>query len=204
MDRKPERPEPTIIKRKNSSFASTSSPWFRRNSFLSQSMIDDEESSVYELHSFFPDAQPYNIISLRECQGFVFNQDLFATPYQQLRLLAREKRIRAMSFSRSKSKSRSNSASCSSSPKPTARRHTLADVRPTFRSLAPAHVVDSRHHESAIDDDSMEIDTINSTADGIPDESDEDDENEYGLSLSHRVQVTDIILLDDEKSYLPS
>ena len=84
------RPEPTIVKRRNSSFANTSSPWFRRNSFLSPAMIQDENFNVYESGTSFYSgmngyASNYSIISLRECQGFLFNQDLFATPYQQVR-----------------------------------------------------------------------------------------------------------------------
>lgn len=204
-----------MIKRKNSSFASTSSPWFHRNSFLSRSMIDDEATSVYESHSFFPDAQPYNIISLRESQGFVFNQDLFATPYQQLRSLAREKRIRAMSFSRTKS--RSNSTSCSSSPKPKQRRHTSHDIRPghEIRSIFR----ETARNESAIDDDSMEIDDDShyqtqfesSFLDNVPpidskvEEYEEyEEDSEYGsLGGHYRVQVTDIIVNENDTSFLP-
>ncbi|KAI5957861.1 hypothetical protein KGF57_003128 [Candida theae] len=100
------RPEPTIIKRRNSSFANTSSPWFRRNSFLSPTMIQDENFNVYESgNSFYSGVgsggqyiSNYSIISLRECQGFLFNQDLFATPYQQVRSQANAKRYRS-SFS---------------------------------------------------------------------------------------------------------
>lgn len=98
------RPEPTIIKRRNSSFANTSSPWFRRNSFLSPTMIQNENFNVYESgNSFYSGmggqfASNYSIISLRECQGFIFNQDLFATPYQQVRSQANAKKYRS-SFS---------------------------------------------------------------------------------------------------------
>ena len=120
------RPEPTIIKRRNSSFAAPNSPWFRRNSFLSQTMIQDEDCSVYEsnyggFYSSFstpssssleqkgvfnnnrgtPHFSNYAIISLRECQGFLFNQDLFATPYQQVRSKANAKRY-SMSLQREK------------------------------------------------------------------------------------------------------
>ncbi|KAK6198553.1 protein whose overexpression suppresses the synthetic lethality of the hal3 sit4 double mutation [Scheffersomyces amazonensis] len=106
------RPEPTIVKRRNSHFVSTSSPWFRRNSFLSQSMIQNENFSVYEAPNFYSDsASSYNIISLRECQGFLFNQDLFATPYQQSKSLAQERKVREMSFSKSRSRSISKSKS---------------------------------------------------------------------------------------------
>lgn len=83
-------PEPDTWRRH-----SHSTPWVHRNSFLLESMIDDENFSVYESRSFFSEGN-YNIISLRECQGFIFNQDLFALPYQQLRstehLICGEKR----------------------------------------------------------------------------------------------------------------
>lgn len=88
-------------KRKAQSFLSFSlalSPFVRRNSFLSKSMIDDEEALVYEAHSYFSQDKSYNIISLRESQGFIFNQDLFATPVQQLRSIA--KRMRSVSFNK--------------------------------------------------------------------------------------------------------
>ncbi|CAK9437587.1 uncharacterized protein LODBEIA_P19650 [Lodderomyces beijingensis] len=101
------RPEPTMIKRRNSSFANSSSPWFRRNSFLSPTMIQDENFNVYESHHGLYTSTAsggdslyisnYSIISLRECQGFLFNQDLFATPYQQVRSQANEKRMKANS-----------------------------------------------------------------------------------------------------------
>lgn len=220
-------------------FTSTSSPWYRRNSFLSKSMIEDENSSVYDSHSFFPDASSYNIISLRECQGFLFNQDLFATPFQQLRSVAREKRIRALSFSqaKTKSKSRSNSSfsSCSSSPKASKqRRHTSHEVRPQFR-------VSSIRGGSAVEDDLMEIDEfppalqrsvvvdeyeelgdairddydgdsdgIDSEEDGDEDDDDEvqdddPDESDYGFMNGHyNVKVTDIIVNEDDTSFLPA
>ncbi|EMG49278.1 hypothetical protein G210_0017, partial [Candida maltosa Xu316] len=83
------RPEPTMIRRRNSSFANESSPWFRRNSFLSPSMIQNEDFQVYETNNYYNNynTNSYSIISLKECQGFIFNQDLFATPYQQSRCL---------------------------------------------------------------------------------------------------------------------
>ncbi|KAK6453929.1 protein whose overexpression suppresses the synthetic lethality of the hal3 sit4 double mutation [Scheffersomyces xylosifermentans] len=194
------RPEPTIIKRRNSSFASTSSPWFRRNSFLSPSMIKNENFSVYEAPSYYSDASSYSIISLKECQGFIFNQDLFATPYQQSRSLANEKKIRALSFSKSASRSRSqsksitptNSVNCStinspqqpqqtpSQPQPQSqRRHTsYHSPRPNFLQhgvglgLGAALEVDN-------DDDAIFDDSIEEDIEEIPFESSfvEDDED---------------------------
>ena len=83
-----------MIKRRNSSFANSSSPWYRRN-FLSKSMIQNEIFQVYESPYYYTTTTKrnaaYSIISLKECQGFIFNQDLFATPFQQLRSLAIEK-----------------------------------------------------------------------------------------------------------------
>ncbi|KAK6461260.1 protein whose overexpression suppresses the synthetic lethality of the hal3 sit4 double mutation [Scheffersomyces coipomensis] len=168
------RREPTIIKRRNSHFVSTSSPWFRRNSFLSPSMIQNENFSVYEAPNFYSESSStYNIISLRECQGFLFNQDLFATPYQQSKSLAQERKVRELSFSKSKSKSRSNSRSHSKSKsitpsdssncinqdqppqnRPSERRHTSYHApRPSF--LRPSD-------DSAIIDDDDEDDEVES------------------------------------------
>lgn len=216
----------------NDTFTSDSSPWFRRNSFLSQSMIDDENSSVYDSHSFFPDASSYNIISLKECQGFLFNQDLFATPYQQLRSVAREKRLRALSFShklKSKSRSNSSSTSCSSSPAPAKqRRHTSYDPRPQF-------LISNIRGGSVVEDDLMDIDeypealqrnvvvdeyeeTVSGDNEGefgednddAEDRSDEEEDSEeensgYGFMNGHyNVRVTDIIVNENDTSFLPA
>lgn len=113
-------------KRRVSSFSSTSSPWFRRNSFLSNAMIHSENISVYESSNYYADCSSYNIISLKECQGFIFNQDLFASPYQQQRTLANERRLRAMSFSNHKPSSKDGSRSNSASN--LARRHTSFNI----------------------------------------------------------------------------
>ncbi|SGZ55300.1 CIC11C00000000322 [Sungouiella intermedia] len=212
-------------------FTSESSPWFRRNSFLSQSMIDNENSSVYDSYSFFPGTSSYSIISLKECQGFLFNQDLFATPYQQLRSVAREKRIRALSFSQrptSKSRSNSSSTSCSSSPAPVKqRRHTSYNPRPQFNFAG-------FRGGSAVDDDLMDIDefpealqrsvvvdeyeeAVLGESDGLEgnddaeDDDDDDDQNSeedtssYGFMSGHyNVRVTDIIVNEEDTSFLPT
>lgn len=213
---------------KSDTFTSASSPWFRRNSFLSRSMIDNENSSVYESHSFFPGSSSYSIISLKECQGFLFNQDLFATPYQQLRSVAREKRFRALSFShkpKSKSRSNSSSTSCSSSPAPTKqRRHTSYESRPQF-------LFSSIRGGSAVEDDLMDIDEYpdvllrdvvvdeyeedlgnihddaeEENAEGASeDEDSEDDTSGYGFMSGHyNVRVTDILVGEGDTSYLPT
>lgn len=66
-----------------SSFASPSSPWARRRSFLSNKMISNEKHLVYQLDSYgFSDSPTYSL-SLRESQGFTWNQDLFASQNQQ-------------------------------------------------------------------------------------------------------------------------
>ena len=58
-------------------------------------MIQNEIFQVYESPYYYTTTTKrnaaYSIISLKECQGFIFNQDLFATPFQQLRSLAIEK-----------------------------------------------------------------------------------------------------------------
>ena len=89
-------------------------------------MIQNENFNVYDSPSFLPESSSYSIISLRECQGFIFNQDYFASPYQQVRSLANERKIRALSFTRDQGSQ--NSSSVGTSP-PTRtltsqRRHT--------------------------------------------------------------------------------
>ena len=147
------RNQRSINKRRSSSFTSTSSPWFRRNSLLSPAMVQNENISVYDSPNYYSHSSSYNIISLKECQGFIFNQDLFASPYQQQKSLANEKKLRAMSGSKSSSNSvlgsRSASRSCSqsqasstvntpsysrmASPKSQQRRHTsYHDPRPSL------------------------------------------------------------------------
>ena len=60
-------------------------------------MIQNEIFQVYESPYYYTTTTKrnaaYSIISLKECQGFIFNQDLFATPFQQLRSLAIENTI---------------------------------------------------------------------------------------------------------------
>lgn len=68
---------------RRSSFASPSSSYARRRSFLSPSMISNEKHTVYELHSGIGYNTPSFSISLKESQGFSWNQDLFASQYQQ-------------------------------------------------------------------------------------------------------------------------
>ncbi|KAG2735322.1 hypothetical protein G9P44_001536 [Scheffersomyces stipitis] len=209
---KKSRPEPTIVKRRNSSFSSTSSPWFRRNSFLSPSMIKNENFSVYEAPSYYSDAASYSIISLKECQGFVFNQDLFATPYQQSCSLANEKKIRALSFSsrtqshgqRSRSKSKSvtptNSEDCPPNNAPyfsyePVSKHNQQRRHTSYHTPRPAFLSGEFHNdedEDAVMDDSIEeneplplYDDENAIADEYDEydeEEEEEEEEEYGNS----------------------
>lgn len=77
-----------IQKRRKSSFSSLYSPYTRRRSFLSRSMIEAESLQCYKLpsYSYGSDSEepiPSYSISLSESQGFLWNQDLFATSYQQ-------------------------------------------------------------------------------------------------------------------------
>ncbi|CCH41332.1 hypothetical protein BN7_871 [Wickerhamomyces ciferrii] len=82
---------PKITKeRRSSSFASPSSSFARRRSFLSPSMINNETHQSYELNSsigsssfYYQNNVPSFSISLKESQGFCWNQDLFASQYQQ-------------------------------------------------------------------------------------------------------------------------
>lgn len=78
---------PPKLESRRSSFASPSSSFARRRSFLSPSMISNEKHTVYDLHhggamSGFNNTPSFSI-SLKESQGFSWNQDLFASQYQQ-------------------------------------------------------------------------------------------------------------------------
>ncbi|CAN3365022.1 hypothetical protein DICA3_F14818 [Diutina catenulata] len=161
---------------------SHSTPWVRRNSFLSPSMIDSEQYSVYEARSFFADGS-YNIISLKECQGFVFNQDLFASPYQQSRSLANE-RIRGLSFSGCQKKH------------DFPRRHTMYHTtRPVFDGEAD-------------DDDDVIMDDVEPEVPEDAEGSDSEDDDGYdddsldmdddGFNDSYRVEVTDVVVGEKE------
>lgn len=201
-------------KRRSSSFTSTSSPWFRRNSLLSPAMVQDENISVYDSPNYYSHSSSYNIISLRECQGFIFNQDLFASPFQQQKSLANEKKMREMGQSKSPSNSalgsRSASRSCSqsqassivntpsysrmASPKSQQRRHTsYHDPRPSFLSVAAdddnAMVDDESDGEQnddfMIEETSIDIDGIEEHEDVVVDEYDEFEHmGEYGDSTN--------------------
>ncbi|KAI5969716.1 hypothetical protein CANMA_001239 [Candida margitis] len=224
------RPEPTIIKRRNSSFANTSSPWFRRNSFLSPSMIQDENFNVYESGNAFYSggfASNYSIISLRECQGFIFNQDLFATPYQQVRSQANAKKYRA-SFSQRSSSSTGVGRKCRDGDYE--RRHTSYHApRPQFdRSVGSDQaIVDDDEEEEVDEDEDEEMHDANEEfvsndvkhdsnhiydedEDEDEDEDDDDDDDddddyremhEYGGDFNNRrykVRVTEIVVDEND------
>ncbi len=80
-------------KRRKSSFNTADSPYAIRKSFLSKSMLEDDDFQSYELSSYglFGDRNfdsefsriPSYSINLTKSQGFIWNQDLFATSYQQ-------------------------------------------------------------------------------------------------------------------------
>ncbi|RCK66072.1 hypothetical protein Cantr_01752 [Candida viswanathii] len=186
------RPEPTMIKRRNSSLASTSSPWFRRNSFLSNSMIQNENFQVYE-SSY---NNNYNIISLKEYQGFIFNQDLFATPYQQLRSLAIEKTRRLNSMSNG------NNSAC-------LRRHT--SYHPQRPSLNESKRNSEDNDVAIEDDDEDDEDAVMVDEQEEEEEEDDDDEYEemqgYGGDQTNRrykVRVTEIVINEKESDIFPN
>lgn len=80
--------KPLTIRRKPS-FAN--GDFTRRKSFLSKTMLENDSFQSYELpsHEFlskdeYVDIPTYSL-SLKESQGFIWNQDLFASTYQQQR-----------------------------------------------------------------------------------------------------------------------
>ncbi|KAF3992277.1 hypothetical protein FT663_01204 [Candidozyma haemuli var. vulneris] len=194
-----------------SASAAAHPPCVRRGSVLSQTMIEDETPSIYESHSFFPDTSSYTIISLKQGQGFIFNQDLFATPYQQSRALANERKIRAFSMSQARKNS-----SPKGKAKESQRRNTSYELRPQFRGRA------SGKYDSAIEDDSMDVDMDSDKEEpepGSPEESDEsdldsvivdeyddedEDEEEGYMAGYSKVKVADIVVDPNDTSYLPT
>ena len=163
-------------------------PWVRRQSFLLATMIGDENYSVYELRSFFAEGN-FHILSLKECQGFVFNQDLFALPYQQLRSLATE-RIRTLSYS----------GSCA--PKalpgrrgPQARRHTLYHERRPWLSDVAGDDTDAADDFGKDDDIDMRDRTgADDDSDEFDDDSDDDSDDGGFNDGRFRVDVTEVVV----------
>lgn len=191
--------------RRSSSFTSSSSPWIRRNSLLSQSMIQNENISVYDSPSFYSDSS-YNIISLKECQGFIFNQDLFALPYQQLRSLANERKIRTLARRSVTRKSSVTPTSCSPDPQDSAQ-----------QSLGPLGTQPPRRYTSyhAPRPSFMDTDEKSEPADeiAVADEYDEyeDDDfqemNEYpgdSFNRRYKVHVTEIVVDEKDSDIFPS
>ncbi|KAH3661228.1 hypothetical protein OGAPHI_006635 [Ogataea philodendri] len=89
--------QPLTSRRRKSSFTTSSSPYARRRSFLSKAMLENDDFQIYELSSFSPSSCfisvdspsrariPSFSINLTQSQGFIWNQDLFASSYQQAR-----------------------------------------------------------------------------------------------------------------------
>lgn len=128
----------------------------RRSSFLSQNMTQNESFSVYDSYTFTRGPASYHIISLKESQGFLFNQDLFASTYQQLRTLLREKHMRELA-SKKRSKSHSSTlrwpASVSRPHQKQPRRHTTYGLGPMLRMVGDDLAVDEgSSDEMCIDD----------------------------------------------------
>ncbi|MCP8715887.1 MAG: hypothetical protein M5E90_00535 [Asgard group archaeon] len=193
------RPEPTMIKRRNSSLANSSSPWFRRNSFLSNSMIENENFQVYE-SSY---SNNYNIISLKEYQGFIFNQDLFATPYQQLRSLAIEKTRRLNSMSHGNS----GGNTC-------LRRHTSYHPQRPNLNESKRNSIDTDDNDVAIEDDDEDEDEVMvDEQEVVEEEEDDDDDDEYEemqgyggdqTNRRYKVRVTEIVINEKENDIFPN
>lgn len=161
-------------------------------------MIQSENISVYESSSYYSENAGYNIISLRECQGFLFNQDLFASPFQQQRALASERKMRSLSYnqkSRSNSiNSKSRSASFSDVKLHIQRRHTSCDnSKPNLSSLL---------NSSAIEDDDDEnirnaFDQFENTTIDIELSQDDASDDFENNDSDYKVHVTEIVVNDN-------
>ncbi|GEQ68116.1 hypothetical protein JCM33374_g1783 [Metschnikowia sp. JCM 33374] len=128
----------------------------RRTSFLSQKMIDNESFSIYDSYTFTRGASSHHIISLKESQGFLFNQDLFASTYQQSRTLLREKQARALT-SKKRSQSYSSSSRWKMPSVRSQRRHTSYGSGPSLRRMGDDLVVDEgSSNDMCVDDELSE------------------------------------------------
>lgn len=171
-----------------------SAPWLRRSSFLSPTMIQSENCSVYETSSF---VGHHSVISLREAQGFVFNQDLFASPYQQLQAAARERRLRAASFSGKGHRKELDGGSESR------RRHTSHENRrPVMEPEEDDNDTDDVFMEAV--EDSEESEELRLSDSDFEEYSEEVDDGDYGglLEQRYKVTVTDIVV-DNDNSIFP-
>lgn len=129
----------------------------RRTSFLSPSMIGSESISVYDSYSFVRGSSAYSIISLKECQGYVFNQDLFATPYQQRQSMAREKRAQALMTQKKRSQSHGTVATWPQAAHSRQRRHTSYHAAgPRFRGVPAGSAFSDNSSDMSVDDDGDE------------------------------------------------
>jgi hypothetical protein len=194
-------------------------------------MIANEDFSVYESPSYYSQQSSFSVISLKESQGFIFNQDLFASPYQQLRSLANERRYRA-SFSHPRRLREASARSGSQTAKAVdkednecnpaelrlnriERRHTSHQgQRPSFFGHGTAEpAVES---EDEYDDGETSNDDMGSAIDILTDEEvavDEYDEEEddnyesgYGVTSSngrYKVLVTEIVVNEHDDSIFP-
>lgn len=192
-------------------------PWIRRQSFLLATMIDDENYNVYESRSFFAEGN-YHILSLKECQGFVFNQDLFALPYQQLRSLASE-RVRTLSYGGGSGCRPGPPRGSLGAPRaPPARRHTTLyhDRRPWLGDVSGSGTGSGTDDTDVVDDFRKSEDIDMSDGDHHPhpnidsdnhdnDDSDDDDMSDDDDSDGHdyndgrfRVEVTEVVVGEDD------
>lgn len=180
-------------------------------------MIEDEKVSIYEPYSLFPGSKQLFIISLKECQGFVFNQNLFATPYQQLRSAEKEKRLRALSYSRPRSKSIGGKEQ----EPARVRRHTSHEFQTPFMWGQKSREVAVEDDQMDVDDGRVEIppkaqvfdnDDIEEEEEEEEEEDEEDEDNsldeyddyeETEFGLYGAVQVTDIIVEESDHDYIP-
>lgn len=162
-------------------------------------MINSENISIYEPSNYYQ--EDYNIISLKESQGFIFNQDLFASPYQQLKSLANEKKLRSLSFNHIKPKKFST------------RRHTLTssnDFQSKFRSMIDKELLkgnaiddesDNDHNQNtSIDNGINKLDSryqITSADTVISDVEDSFNFDDYSSS-DYKVKVVEIVVDEDQ------
>lgn len=168
---------------------------------LSDNMLNDEKYRVYEPYGFFPDANRVPVLALTRCQGYIFNQDLFATPYQQLRSRALEQKMRSFSYSRESTKSRSSLMSSTLRSFVKQRRHTSYDPRARVGSIFADELdaMDIDGGEVMEDDDEIgESQESRLEEDGDEGDMDDDDGDEGDLDEEEEEEDEDVDDEDDE------
>lgn len=193
--------------------------------YLSELMKNDEQPRFYQTSSFFLESQ-YTVLALQRSQGFIFNQDLFASPLQQQKAAMKEKRLRAQSFAGRRnlsmswkrrflstsedSESGTNSGANSVAPLAVSsvahsRRSSflqpvtlLQQRRHTSHEIRPGFRFDGAKYDDVIEDDSMDIEEEDPA-----DMTDPDLESDEETLGGYKIGVIEVHVDPNDHSYIP-